>query len=568
VVEVLTIPTCEAKALRAIALAASAAVFLAAGSRANATITEDEAASRYFGARIAEIDGREGDALKDYALLFRADASSTILAERLYQNAMMRGDIAAAITAVRALELRNETDATAPLLLFADAFKRKDWNHADVAIAEMAAKSNFGFIAPVLRSWVNVAQGKPHGFSAAAARGNPMLGYYSDDQTAYLELASGNLSVAKSILSGLRGIDASFARDALIVAAPIYASKNDPDFARSLLQNNQDHIDSAKKARFRNSQTRLFPAYGVAAVFTRFSVALENEKIFDQALIMARIATYLSPDSDPAKLALAQAYYSLGRRQQASDHLNKISAVSDYAQDAAGLKISWLLKDKQFTKATAIAHAQALLFPSSARATLQFAQTLEQQGDYKKAAETFKSLADNQDSYAALPRRRALHLLYLATATHKHGNWDAARGYLNEANQLYPNNPFILNYLGFTLLDRREDVSVAFEFVKRAYRLAPDSAAISDSLGWGYYLTGQYQQSVAILEKAARLSANEPTIKDHLGDAYWQAGQRVAARYAWNAAAYQANDADKQRIAMKIDIGLEKSIAAAESGGK
>ena len=154
------------------------------------------------------------------------------------------------------------------------------------------------------------------------------------------------------------------------------------------------------------------------------------------------------------------------------------------------------------------------------------------------------------------PRRRAYYLLYLATAADKSGNWNEARQLLNEANILDPNNSFILNYLGFTLLERREEIPQAIELVKRAYQLSPDSAAIADSLGWGYFLIGNYQQSVSLLEKAVRLSANDVTINEHLGDAYWQFGKRVDARYAWNTAAYKASETDKLRLQKKVEFGL------------
>jgi Flp pilus assembly protein TadD len=187
---------------------------------------------------------------------------------------------------------------------------------------------------------------------------------------------------------------------------------------------------------------------------------------------------------------------------------------------------------------------------------LLLAQTLEDSGDLPAAIASYQQLVADADAVPATPRQRALYRLLLATAEDKNGNWGSARRHLEEAKSLDPQNAYILNYLGYTLLQRNEEVEFAFGLIKRAFQLAPDSVAIADSLGWGYALTGQASLAVPLLEKAVKSAGNDLAINEHLGDAYWLSGRLIDARYAWRVAAQKATDKDADRLTSKIDIGL------------
>ncbi len=554
---VLTIRICDKTLAKLSYLIAVAAAGLTAATPVFAAVDRDPNTNRYFAARLAEFEDRDADALANYIAMFKADATSPALAERLYHNAMLQGDIPSAIKAVRALELHNAADATAPLLLFADAYKRRDWQNADIAIAELEAKSNFGFISPVLRGWVNVAQGKPHGFDSNAARSNPMLGFYSSDQVVYLELASGNLKAAKPLLMSFRNVENEFARDLIIRAAPLYAANKETDFARALLSNSvEQEFSGALLNQSHKGKARLQPIEGLAALFSRFSFALNEQEVPEQALITARIANWLDAQSEPSKLALSKSLFAMDRRKPAFEMLRKISPASPYGSQATAEEIRNLSSENRSQDALTLAQEEMRRYPNSGRAISQLARVYEQQGNHAQTMQAYQTLVSLAEKGNAPPRRQALNLLYLATATDKNGNWSQARNLLEQANRLDPNNPYILNYLGFTLLERREDIPAALELVKRAYQLAPDSAAIADSLGWGYYLSGNYKQSIIYLEQAVKQATNDVTINEHLGDAYWQYGKRVDARYAWMTAAHKASDSDKLRLQKKIDFGL------------
>ena len=113
------------------------------------------------------------------------------------------------------------------------------------------------------------------------------------------------------------------------------------------------------------------------------------------------------------------------------------------------------------------------------------------------------------------------------------------------------------------MLERGENYGQALKFLRTAYQLSPNSAAIADSVGWAYFKNENYKQAINYLEKAVLKSKNDLTINEHLGDAYWKIGRRVDARYAWKKAAYRAEDAQvKERLDRKINLGLAAMSSA------
>jgi tetratricopeptide (TPR) repeat protein len=142
------------------------------------------------------------------------------------------------------------------------------------------------------------------------------------------------------------------------------------------------------------------------------------------------------------------------------------------------------------------------------------------------------------------------------------GNWPDARGALQAAYRLAPEQPFVLNYLGYAELVRHENADEAERLIREAHRLAPDNNAITDSLGWALYLRGRLPEAIAMLEQAAQGEPADVEINEHLGDAYFAAGRRIEARFAWKAALVYAEGAARTRIAAKMETGLTPQLAA------
>jgi len=133
---------------------------------------------------------------------------------------------------------------------------------------------------------------------------------------------------------------------------------------------------------------------------------------------------------------------------------------------------------------------------------------------------------------------------------------------MEQAVALRPTDPAILNFAGYSAIERRKDVDKALARIETAWTAEPQSASITDSLGWAYFLTGRMNEAVPLLERAQLGDPTNAVIVEHLGDAYWQAGRRFQARYTWRAAALVADAEMAARIEAKLRDGLTQATTA------
>jgi tetratricopeptide (TPR) repeat protein len=241
--------------------------------------------------------------------------------------------------------------------------------------------------------------------------------------------------------------------------------------------------------------------------------------------------------------------------------LGNVAAGDPFAASARDQRIRTLVDGDQ--KEAAL--AQSLAATAAPGATVP---------DWVRLGEVYSALDRHAEAAVAFTRAIAVRgdaeegqplwtlQLMRGGALEQAGNWPEARGALQEAYRLAPEQPFVLNYLGYAQLSRRENVVEAERLVREAHRMMPDSAAITDSLGWALYLKGELPEAIALLEQAAAGEPGDVEINEHLGDAYYAAGRRLQARYAWRAAAVYAAGADAVRLAAKIDTGLSPALAS------
>ena len=126
------------------------------------------------------------------------------------------------------------------------------------------------------------------------------------------------------------------------------------------------------------------------------------------------------------------------------------------------------------------------------------------------------------------------------------------------ALDLNPNQPQVLNYLGYSWVDKGMNLNKALDLIQKAVAASPNDGYIIDSLGWAYYRLGRYPDAVTQLEQAATLRPNDPEINDHLGDAYWKVGRKLEAKFQWNVAYSMDTEGNvKARVAPKLKGGLD-----------
>jgi Flp pilus assembly protein TadD len=510
-----------------------------------------EASDIYWNAQRQELSGRSGDALKSFARLLATSPDSEAAANSLLAAAIREDSLPDAVAAARAIAKTRPAGADTPLLLFVDAFRRKKWKEADTSIAMLEAGLDFAFVTPILRGWLNIAQGRPSGFSASAVQSNGLTAYYGDDQQIYFDLADGNLPQARLKLRNYRGYAEPHGEALAILAMGPFVEARDSEFAAALAQ--QINLEPSMF-----SHPRITAELGLSVLFARLAVALQEQKQPEKALFFARLATWISPQSDPAKLTFAAITEAGPMRAKARAAVASIAPTSPFWMEAVGQIIDL---SETPDEAIAVAREAAKVRPESPQLLLLLARSMERAGKVDQAVVVYRRLiglkgADNHD------RSRAVHLLMLATALDANNDWNGALGALEDAIRVDPQNAQALNCLGYSLLERRIDVKRGFELVARAYQLAPQSAAITDSLGWAHFLQGNVAAAIPLLERAVAASIDDVAINEHLGDAYWAAGRKTEARFAWKAASLSAEKKAAERLATKIDLGWTAETAA------
>ena len=166
------------------------------------------------------------------------------------------------------------------------------------------------------------------------------------------------------------------------------------------------------------------------------------------------------------------------------------------------------------------------------------------------------------------PARGQWYLHYVRGTAHDWlGDWPAAMRDFDRALELSPNQFQVLNYVGYTLVDRGEQLGKALEMIQKAVVAQPDAGYIIDSLGWAQYRLGYYNEAVVHMERAVELMATDPIVNDHLGDVYWAVGRKTEAQFQWRRALSFATDysgpeaVDPKRIHRKLEVGLVTVLA-------
>src|SRR5205085_2690086 len=299
---------------------------------------------------------------------------------------------------------------------------------------------------------------------------------------------------------------------------------------------------------------------GVAELMVRLALDLGGQEMSQLGTLFARLATRLDPHSAEAWLVTSDL---LGRQDQhrlGVQVLDNIPAGDPFILAARDARITLLSDGGERDAALTLARQAAEMANARQADWLRLGQIYAEMGRQREAADAFgralrsATAEDAQDEWQVQLMRGG--------ALDQAGDWPGAREALRRAYALAPQQPYVLNYLGYALLVRNEEPAEAERLIREAHRLAPDNAAVTDSLGWALYHKGQLAEAIPLLEQAAQSEAADVEINEHLGDAFYAAGRQIEARFAWRAASVYAEGATATRINAKMDRGLTPELAA------
>jgi len=501
----------------------------------------------YMAARTDDADGDGAESARRYAAALDEAPGNVEIALRAYREALIVGDDALADRAAAALATTGVAPADAALPPLAAAARRHDFAAADAAIARLAGDRLAVLSAP-LKAWAAFERGgDPFAILAQRPR-DAVARRLADENRALIQIARGQYDEGMGALRVLLGNDQA-AEDLRIAAAQLLIGAGQDARAQQLLGGDAAAV-VALRARPRAVKPSL--AFGASRLFIRLADDLAAGEPGPLSIALTRAALRAEPDNDRARLLLAGTLARMGRTDRALAAIDGIDQSGPYAGASGSARVAILAGAERYDEAIKVATplAQPIDAPDVALATL--ADLLLAANRMRDAAPIYRRLLDRPSAAA-----RWEPWLQYAAALDGAGNWPAARAALLRALALAPDEPAVLNYLGYGDVTHNGDIPKALAMLQRASKLKPDDSAITDSLGWAYFRTGDLAHALPLLESAAEETPENAEINEHLGDAYWKAGRRYEARYAWRAAQVVAeDDKERDRLTAKIADGL------------
>ena len=305
------------------------------------------------------------------------------------------------------------------------------------------------------------------------------------------------------------------------------------------------------------------PREGMAEVFYGLGEALTGEGGVSIGILYLQMALFLEPTQQFALAALANAHESTKSYERANAVYDRIPTGSPL-QSAIDIRKAFNLNALERTdEARDLLEKVAKAEPNDLKPLDALGNIMRSRKRYPEAAEYYSRAIELIDK----PDRRHWSYFYArGTSYERMKKWPLAEADLLKALQLNPDQPLVLNYLGYSWIDQGRNLKQGMTLIEKAVALRPDDGYIVDSLGWAHYKLGNYKDAVRYIERAVELRPEDPVLNDHLGDALWRVGREREARFQWEQAlSLEPEPEDAEKIRKKLEKGLPaKPIARAQ----
>ena len=510
----------------------------------------------------------------DKALTF--DPGNVNLQREFMVSLITSGQIDKALAVAEALKDVPDVERIARLVIGLEAMRNGRWDEADTALILSQEGDLDRIVTGVMRAWARHGAGQTQaGIDMIDSLDGPdWYSLFALYHTALLADAGGLAEEAERRFSdGMNDANGGGASPLTYVRladayARFLARHGRKDEALSVIEralggapNNPDLVAlKGIVSEGGNADPRIVRAgEGAAEILLNMGSAINRDGAEEFAAIYMELARSANPDEPQILFELGGIADRLGRPENAIAFYGAIAADSPLHRIAAlqqGLALSDLDRNEE-----AVATLTQLVAdsPDDFRGYLALGGVHAALKQYAESGEVYKAAIDRLglDTAEYWQFHYRLGISYERTK-----RWPEAEAAFKRALELSPDQPDVLNYLGYSWVDMNMNLEEGLEMIRKAVAIRPRDGYIVDSLGWAYYRLGRFEEAVAELEKAAELRAHDPLIIDHLGDAYWRVGRKLEATYQWSQAlGMEADDLDKAKVGAKLD-------AANTPGGK
>ena len=513
-------------------------------AQANYSISERTSSvlGKYLAGRHAERAKNYGLAARMFSKIDEKKPKTLKIQQRLLFSLAAAGEINQAVVIARSMTKGGKVSSITSLILFADAIRSNDLSEAAKVLNGTTVSAITNFTIPLLKAWTMVATGdykraisaldpltKIQGFKPMRLHHIALIEDFRDNEVVADQAYIRALDEAKSIRT-LQAYGRLLERSGRRAEAyNLYTKYRTEQGLENQVKEEIIKFNSSLK----RSGMITTSSEGIAEVMFNLAGTLTQSRSFDLALVFCRLAIWIKPKFPMAKMLLGNLLEIIDRPKEA---LNVFQSVDEVSTSA------WESKLRQAELLNSLGRK------GDAEKTLRRManQRSEDMGALTRLGDIFrgtKEFAKAADVYTEAIKRTVLvekpswSLLYSrGIAYERSKKWSLAEKDFLDALELSPNQPYLLNYLGYSWVDRGLYLDRAKGMIEKAVRLRPNDGYIVDSLGWVLYRLGDFESATVYLERAISLYPQDPTINDHLGDAYWRVGRMREAEFQWQRA--------------------------------
>src|SRR3979411_1674106 len=531
----------------------------------------------YLAARHASVERDASSAATFYRSALRTDPTNNELMDRAFISALADGDIDEAVKLADRILTMDKANRVARLVVGVRDLKQKKYAAAQLNINQSIRGPITDLVATLLSGWASYGAGDA---KAAVANIDKLTG--PEWYPLFKDLHSGMILelAGKEKDAGARLERAYKLDDSMLRVADDYArwlSRNkDAAAAGALYQAFDKKLprhplvqEGLRETKAGKKQSPLVdsPQTGAAEALYGIGATLTRRGGEDLALVYLQLSLYLAPNHPLALLSLADLYESVKKPAMAIKIYERMPASSPLKRNAQIQLATNLDAADRSDEAIKILKGVTAEAPKDIEAIMALGNIERGRKKFSDCAATYTQAIDATPGVT--DKNTWVTYYYRGICEERSKQWSKAEADMRKALELQPEQPHVLNYLGYSWIDQGINLDEGMKIIKRAVDQRPDDGYIVDSLGWAFYRIGNYEDAVKNLERAIDLKPEDPTINDHLGDAYWRVGRTLEARFQWaHARDLKPEPEELPKIDAKIENGLPDDTSSAASADK
>ena len=525
----------------------------------------------YLAARYARAQREDGEAASFLLAALKKAPDDPILMSRAYIALTIEGRVAEAIDIARRLLETDKEAALAHIVVAVGSIRAGRFAAAVERLQQVPPSVFSKFLVPLLQVWAEFGNGQ-------RAEAMKTLQKLEDDKPVALlydvhaawmaDLAGDREAAPRHARAAIKAQPEPWLRLAELAGGVLERAGANAE-AEALYKAYLDgHPDSRllvpALARLKTSQR---PERDIATARDGAAEALfdsagitARQKNGELALALGQLGLYLRPDFPSLQAFVGDMLETSERYAQANQLYQLIDAKQPLALTARIGIARNLDRMDRFEEAQAMLRQIAAEHPTIADPLSELGDILRRREKYDEAVVAY----DQAITRLGALQPRHWRLLYArGIALERSKQWPRAEADFLRALEFEPDEPFVLNYLGYSWVEQGKNLDKAEEMIRKAVELRPGDGYIVDSLGWVLFRLGRHEEAVVHLERAVELKPEDPVINDHLGDAYWAVGRHREAQYQWRTALASKPEPElKAALEQKLQRAMPRQASA------